>query len=132
MQSIRSFSLALAILGALPLGASAAHDAQGKDPAAANATAGKLVPVTEKDAAFVAKAKTEYPTNMCVVSGDKLGGDMGKPIDYIYRVDGKPDRLITFCCKDCIGDFNKDPGKYLKILNGTAAKKGDAKSKHSH
>ena len=83
---------------------------------------GQLVPVTEKDAAWLAKAKAEYPTNMCMVSGDKLGADMGKPVDYIYRQEGKPDRLITFCCKDCVKDFNKNPAKYLKALDEATAK----------
>ena len=117
MQLIRSLSLAVALLGAIATSSTAfAHDGHNK---------GQLVRVTEKDAAWAAKAKAEYPTTSCVVSDDKLGGDMGKPVDYIYRVEGKPDRLISFCCKDCVKDFNKDPEKYLKVLDEAAAKKGD-------
>lgn len=88
-------------------------------------SAGALVPVTDKtDAAWLAQAKAEYPLTTCSVSGDKLdGGDMGKPQDYIYKQEGKPDRLIRFCCKDCLKDFNKNPGKYLKIIDDAAAKK---------
>ncbi len=97
---------------------------------------GQLVPVTEKDAAWVAQAKAEYPTTACVVSDDKLGGDMGKPADFIYREAGKPDRLIRFCCKDCVKDFNKTPAKYLGMLDQAAAKKGDqgheAQGEHHH
>lgn len=84
---------------------------------------GELVPVTDKDAAWVAQQKAQYPTNVCIVSEDKLGEE-GKPADFIYREAGKPDRLVSFCCKDCAGDFKKDPAKYLKILDEAAAKKG--------
>ena len=129
--SIRSISLALAFAGALAVSSSVlAHE--GHTMGATAAEGGKLVAVTEKDAAWVAKAKAEYPTNLCVVSDDKLGGDMGKPADYIYRVEGKPDRLVSFCCKDCVKDFNKDPEKYLKSLDHAAAKKEDAHAEHKH
>jgi len=132
MQSIRSISLALALVGALAASGSAiAHEGHDMGAMAAK-DSGQLVAVTEKDATWVAKAKAEYPTDVCVVSDDKLGADMGKPVDYIYRVEGKPDRLVTFCCKDCVKDFNKDPEKYLKILNEAAAKKGDAHAEHKH
>ncbi|MBX3750164.1 MAG: hypothetical protein KF897_08755 [Opitutaceae bacterium] len=113
-----SLSIAAVLLGTVATSISAfANEGHNK---------GQLVPVTEKDAAWVTKAKAEYPTTACVVSEDKLGGDMGKPADFIYRVEGKPDRLISFCCKDCVKDFNKDPEKYLKVLDAAAAKKGDA------
>ena len=60
----------------------------------------------------------------CAVSGDKFdGGDMGKPQDYVYKQGGQPDRLIRFCCKDCVKDFKKDPAQYLKILDDAAAGK---------
>jgi hypothetical protein len=90
---------------------------------ATSAGQGELVAVTEKDAAWVEEQKAHYPTNACIVSEDKLGEE-GKPADFIYREAGKPDRLISFCCKDCAGDFRKDPAKYLKILDDAAAKKG--------
>lgn len=127
MQFFRSVSLAVALLSVAAFSNTAfAHDGHNKDK-------GQLVPVTEKDAAWVAKAKAEYPTTACIVSEDKLGGDMGKPVDFIYRVEGQPDRLISFCCKDCVKDFNKDPEKYLKVLDGAAAKKdGSAHAEHQH
>ncbi len=77
--------------------------------------------------AAAAKAKASYPLDTCVVSGDKLeGGDMGPPIDYVYKEGGKPDRLVRLCCKHCIKDFNKDPAAYLKKIDEAAA--GKAKS----
>ena len=75
-----------------------------------------------KDAAS-ADAKAAYPLTTCVVSGDELGGDMGEPVDYIHKEDGKPDRLVRFCCKPCIKDFKKDPAKYLKAIDDAMAAK---------
>ena len=115
------------MLGAATTGALAEHEEHGKDKAAdhsAHHMKGQLVKVDAKtDAAWLAKATAEYPTNMCVVSNDKLGGDMGQPQDYIYREEGKPDRLVRFCCKDCLKDFNADSAKYLGLIDAAVAKK---------
>jgi len=104
-----------------------AHEGHNKDKAtdpAGHHAKGQLVKVDAKtDAAWLAKAKADYPTDVCVVSGDKLGGDMGLPQDYIYREEGKPDRLVRFCCKDCLKDFNEDTAKYLGLIDAAAAKK---------
>jgi hypothetical protein len=89
----------------------------------------QLIPVTDKtDAAWLAKARADYPLKSCPVSGDKFeGGEtMGPPREFIYREAGKPDRLVRFCCKGCVKDFNKDPAKYLKIIDDAAAAKGKA------
>lgn len=86
----------------------------------------QLVPVTDKtDEAWLAKARADYPLDSCAVSGDKFeSGEMkGPPRDFIYQEAGKPDRLVRFCCKDCLKDFNKDPAKYLKIIDDAAAAK---------
>lgn len=124
MQSLRTLSLAAALFSAVAITSSAfAHEGHKK---------GQLVPVTEKDAAWVAKAKAEYPTTACIVSEDKLGGEMGEPFDFIYRVEGKADRLVSFCCKDCVKDFNKDAEKYLKVLDEAGAKKGKSMPEHQH
>lgn len=77
-----------------------------------------------------------YPLTTCVVSGETLG-EMGKPIDYIYKEEGKPDRLVKFCCKMCVGKFKKDPAKYLALLDAanpapSAAPQADAHAGHSH
>ncbi len=77
---------------------------------------GQLVEPTAKDAAWLAKARADYPLKTCVVSGDELGG-MGEALDRIYRQPGQPDRLVRFCCDDCPADFMKDPAKYLKQLD---------------
>lgn len=71
-----------------------------------------------------AQVVADYPVDHCVVSGDKLeDGDMGPPINYTYKQDGKPDRLVRLCCKGCVKDFNKDPEKYLKMIDDAAAAK---------
>lgn len=125
LTKIRSLvSLSALVLGVAMAGALSAHDEheQGKD--AAHHAKGQLVKVDAKtDATWLAKAMAEYPTNVCVVSGDKLGGDMGLPQDYIYREAGKPDRLVRFCCKDCLKDFNEAPAKVLGKIDEAAAAK---------
>jgi len=62
--------------------------------------------------AATATPEYAYPLDTCVVSGDKLGGSMGKPVNFDYK-----GREVRFCCKACIKDFKKDPAKYLKKLD---------------
>jgi len=61
------------------------------------------------------EGKTEkpklYPLKTCVVSGEKLDGDMGKPHVFTYQ-----GREIKLCCKSCLKAFNKEPAKYVKKL----------------
>lgn len=64
-------------------------------------------------------AAPSYPLTTCVVSGEALG-EMGAPVDYVYKEEGKPDRLVKFCCKMCVGKFKKDPAKYLAKLDAAA------------
>jgi YHS domain-containing protein len=65
------------------------------------------------DEAIIAKEKPTYPLQTCVVSGEKLEpGDMGDPVDYIYK-----NHLVRFCCNMCPAAFNKDPDKYLKKIS---------------
>lgn len=68
-----------------------------------------------------AQAKAEYPLKTCVVSAEEIGS-MGEGIDYVYKQAGKPDRLVRFCCKNCRKDFDKEPAKYLKLIDEAAAK----------
>ncbi len=98
------------LLGACSSGSMASH--------------GHLVPVAtaKPDAAWLAKAKADYPFATCVVSGDKLGGSMGETMEYVYRQPGQTDRLVRFCCSDCPDQFVKDPTKYLKLLDAAPAK----------
>ena len=52
-----------------------------------------------------------YPLDKCIVSDEKLGGDMGKP--FVFTYEGQE---IKLCCKSCQKDFKKDPAKYIKKL----------------
>ena len=63
-----------------------------------------------------------YTLKNCVVSGDKLG-EMGAP--YVYSYQG---REIKFCCKGCLKDFNKEPAKYIKLIEEGEAKAKQAKA----
>ena len=115
--------LTLAALVAFSSPAFARDHDQAHPAAPAQPTAGRLVETADVDAAWLAKARAEYPLKTCSVSGEALGGDMGAPIDRIYREAGQPDRLIRFCCKDCVDDFKKDPAKYLKAIDDAARPK---------
>ena len=67
-------------------------------------------------------AAAPYPLTTCVVSGDSLNDpEMGTPVDFVYKQEGQPDRLLKFCCKPCIGKFKKDPAKYLAKLDAAEA-----------
>lgn len=106
------------------------HPGTGHQTAATD-KAGNLVPVTEKDAAWAAKARKEYPLDVCVTSDEKLGA-MGKSPEYIYRVAGQPDRLVVFCCAGCEDDFLKAPAKYLAKVDAAKNGKGKSTAKSEH
>lgn len=91
-----------------------AHDHGAKNERAA--AAGTLSPVTEKEAAWAEQQKRDYPLKTCVVSDEALGS-MGEPDAYIYRVEGKPDRLVLFCCGGCEEDFMADPAAHLAKID---------------
>jgi hypothetical protein len=61
-----------------------------------------------------------YPLKTCIVSGDKLGGDMGAP--YVFTYKGQE---IKLCCKDCRKDFDKDPAKFMKKMAAAQKKTTD-------
>ena len=74
------------------------------------------------DAAWLAKAKADYPLKTCIVSEEELGGGMGDAVDFVYKQEGQSDRLVRFCCEMCLPKFKKDPAKYLKVIDEAAAK----------
>lgn len=76
------------------------------------------------------KAAKPYSLKTCVVSDEKLGGDMGKPFVFVYE--GQEFKL---CCKDCKKKFDKDPAKYTKKFAEAQKAAKDAKpaaSEHDH
>ena len=67
--------------------------------------------MAEVDKEIIASQMPFYPANTCVVAGEELGS-MGEPIDFVWN-----NRLVRFCCKGCVGDFNKDPKAYIAKLD---------------
>ncbi|ACB77708.1 hypothetical protein [Opitutus terrae] len=119
MKTLRNVLTLMTIAAAISFPSVAfSHEGHKKgDLTTKETSTGELVPAASVNADWLAKAKAEYPVESCIVSGDKLeGGDMGPPQDFVYRVNGKPDQLVRFCCKDCVKDFRKDPEKYLRQL----------------
>jgi transposase-like protein len=83
-------------------------------------------PVDKVTAEKIVALKKTYPLETCVVSGEKMGGAMGAPVDHLHqeKVNGKEsERLVRFCCKGCLKAFQKEPAKHLKIIDDAAAKK---------
>jgi hypothetical protein len=62
-----------------------------------------------------AKKPKPYPLDVCVVSGEKLGGDMGEA--YVFDEGGQQ---VMLCCKSCLKDFNKDKAKYIAKIDAAA------------
>ena len=81
-----------------------------------------LVSVSSRAADKQTEKLKPYPLKTCIISGDKLG-EMGDAFVYAYK-----GREIKFCCKGCLKDFNKDPEKYIKLIDEAAAKAKKAKS----
>jgi YHS domain-containing protein len=74
------------------------------------------------DEAVIAQQSAQYPLETCPVSKMKLG-KMGEPYNYVYA-----NQLVRFCCKGCVSAFNKEPARYLAMVNGSWAKKHGAAS----
>lgn len=123
----------LLFVAGIMLATSVGHTADGPKPAdpakaAPAAKPGKLIPLSEKDAEWAAAARKAYPLKTCLTSDEALGS-MGDSPEYIYRVEGKPDQLVVFCCDGCNEDFLKDPAPYLAKLDAAKAAKAKAGAK---
>lgn len=62
----------------------------------------------KKLAAAEAQAKA-YPLKTCAVTGEEL--NHGKP--YVFAYEGQQ---VKLCCKDCLGDFKKEPARFVKKI----------------
>jgi YHS domain-containing protein len=62
------------------------------------------------DKAIIASELADYPLETCVVREDTLG-TRGEPVDYVYG-----NHLVRFCCPGCIKSFEKEPDKYMGII----------------
>lgn len=59
----------------------------------------------------------DYPLAKCVVSDEKLG-EHGKPVKVTSNGTD-----VWLCCKMCVKDFNKNPAKFVKMVNDAKARK---------
>lgn len=57
------------------------------------------------DAAWIAQQSADYPLAICPISEHELGD---KPVDILHGT-----TLVKVCCKDCVGEFEKNPGPAL-------------------
>jgi YHS domain-containing protein len=67
-------------------------------------------PVAKETARKAAPKPKPYPLETCLVTGDDLD-EMDERVATVY--DGQ---VFEFCCKPCLKKFNKNPGKYVKLL----------------
>lgn len=74
--------------------------------------ADKAAYLKKLDEAIIAQQKASFPSEVCLVSGDKFGGDMGDPVDYVFG-----NRYMKLCCKGCAKDLMKDPAKFLPKMD---------------
>ncbi len=69
------------------------------------------------DEAVIAQQLADYPLDVCVVSGEKLGA-MGAAVSYVYA-----GRLVRLCCSGCIAAFQRDPLVYLQKIDAAREKR---------
>jgi YHS domain-containing protein len=91
----------------------------------------KLASAAEADtfkknpAPYLAKIEEAYknakpcPLTVCPVMGDALDKDA-----YVFVYEG---RQFKLCCDSCLADFQKDPGKFVKIWDDAATAQADKK-----
>jgi transposase-like protein len=53
-----------------------------------------------------------YPLTTCVVMEEDELSDPSMNVNYVYA-----NRLVRFCCPDCVKPFNADPAKYLAMVD---------------
>ena len=74
-----------------------------------------IIHAADTNSVAAAAKPVPYPLKTCVVSGDKLGGDMGAPIVFIYTNQWRQpgDQVLL---PDCKPKFVAEPDKYMKII----------------
>jgi hypothetical protein len=123
-MNLRSLLSLTVVLSAAVLAGCAKSEVAAPAKTSATAAGGQLLAAKTAAAPdWLAKEVAAYPLTTCTVSGDKLGGSMGPTLDYVWRVAGQPDRLVRFCCSDCPPEFEKNPAKFLAMIDTAKAKK---------
>lgn len=67
------------------------------------------------DAAVIAAQKKTYPLKTCPVSDEGLG-EMGEPVDMVLA-----GRLVRLCCEGCAKDLEKNPAKFIAMVDAARA-----------
>jgi YHS domain-containing protein len=70
--------------------------------------------IGQLDQAVIATQHGKH-AQVCPVSSEKLGGEMGKPVDVVVG-----NRRVELCCKECVADLRANPLKYLALSGGSA------------
>jgi YHS domain-containing protein len=82
--------------------------------------------LADLDKAVIEAQGMDYPLTRCPVSNHELGGEMGKPVDYVLA-----GRLIRLCCRDCVKEIEKEPAKYVAAIDkaraGASTKNSESK-----
>ncbi|MDP8244733.1 MAG: hypothetical protein P9L94_11670 [Candidatus Hinthialibacter antarcticus] len=73
--------------------------------------------IDKVDKAMIKDQLPHYPLETCLVTKQKLTA-MGKAVDLIYK-----NRLVRFCCSNCVTEFTKNPEPILNQLNEATIKK---------
>lgn len=101
-----------------PASTDATHD-MGDMKKAGEGAAGDMEKAAEGAAGDMEKAAGDAMAKIeqthCPVSGEPLDG-----MDPVTVTSGS--RTIKLCCKDCVADFEKDPAKYIAIVDAAAKK----------
>jgi hypothetical protein len=63
------------------------------------------------DEAVVKAQRASYPLDTCLISGKKLGS-MGDPVELVHGM-----RLVRLCCDGCRKGFDKEPAKYMAMID---------------
>lgn len=84
------------------------------------------------DKAVVEQQGKDYALKTCPVSKEEFGGDMGEPVDLVIA-----GRLVRLCCKACKKEVEKDPAKFVTIVDAAqrgskAEPEADPKTKGGH
>ena len=69
---------------------------------------------------------SDYPLEVCVVSGESLE-EWGDPVNVVYN-----NRLVRFCCDECVKDFLKEPHTYLEKLDKGITPEKSTSQQHDH
>jgi YHS domain-containing protein len=86
-----------------------ARDGEKADAAPADAAPARAAPLSDADR--MAAQRPTYPLQVCIVSGEPLEA-MQARTDVL-----RAGRLVSFCCNDCVKEFDKTPDKFHKQLD---------------